>query len=130
MKKILALVAFALFAASQVYAATVSGATIVMDSDLTSTSAVTGKSLYGDTQTTPTAASPLIGKTSTGVAVSANTSSTGYAMVTQHKSGNRVFGTAYDSTSVFYQDATVGVAGHATVSNTGSAEFNSGWSSM
>ncbi|HJV65233.1 MAG TPA: hypothetical protein VJ550_05845 [Geomonas sp.] len=127
MKKLLAFLAFSLLA-SQAFA----GNTVSMVADLTSTSAVTGATLYGDTATTATTSSVLIGKTSTGVALAGNTASNGYALATQHKSGNRAFGTAYDSTSVYYKDVTaVGTAVKQTISTTDSTEFTgAGWTSM
>ncbi len=59
----------------------------------------TGKSLYGAKSGTADTTSPLIGKTSTGVAVWCflRTSGTGYAIVTQHMNGTKAFGTSYDS---------------------------------
>jgi hypothetical protein len=125
MKKIIALLAFSLLAATQVFAA---GNSITMATDLTSTSAKTGLTLYGD-KTTATNQTTLIGKTSTGVALGAMSGAGGYALITQHKSGNRAFATSYDSTSVFYKDATVGTAVLAVPTKTDSSDF-SAWTSM
>lgn len=47
--------------------------------------------------------SPLIGKCSTGVAIAWYLDSTGggYALMTQHKSGTKAYGTSYDSTAIY-----------------------------
>jgi hypothetical protein len=124
MKKILVIIAFTLLAAPQVFA----GDSITMATDLTSTSSKSGLTLYGD-KTAATAATTLIGKTSTGVSLGAKSGAGGYAMITQHKSGNRAFATSYDSTSVFYKDATVGTAVLAVPTKTDSSDF-SAWTSM
>lgn len=125
MKKIITTIAFSLFVATQAFAA----ATIDMPADLTAATTVTGGTLFGD-KTTATASTTLIGKTSTGVALAAKTGTGGYAMVTQHKSGNRAFATSYDSTSVFYKDVvSVGTAVKSTVTKSDATEFSS-WNSM
>ncbi|GFO66744.1 hypothetical protein GMLC_03230 [Geomonas limicola] len=127
MKKIAAFVALALMISGQVLAAD----NIDMTSALTDSASLNGKSVYGDkTDATATnTAAVLIGKTSTGVSVAAKTGAGGYAVVTQHKSGTRAFATAYDSTSVFYKEATAGTAVKTTVSKTDKSEFD-GWTSM
>jgi len=126
MKKIAAFVALSLMISGQALA----GDTVDMTSALTDTASLNGKSLYGD-KTSGAAATggTLIGKTSTGVSVAAKTGAGGYAVVTQHKSGTRAFATAYDSTSVFYKEATAGTAIKTTVSKTDKSEFD-GWTSM
>jgi hypothetical protein len=66
-----------------------------------------GKTLRG----APTGAdtgSPLIGKLSTGVGLGMlvdDVEGSGYALVTQHKSGTKAYGSAYDSTALFVTDA-------------------------
>jgi hypothetical protein len=124
MKKIIALVALSLMVAGQAFAADNVG--LNLDTN--------GKSLYGEKiGATAAATSPLIGKTSTGVALGAKTGPQGYAMVTQHKSGSRSFGTAFNSTSVFYIDVTVGTTNSTNAITTPSATDSSifgAWTSM
>jgi len=122
MKKLIIMIAFLLCAANSAFAA--SGTVASAGMDLTQT----GLSAYGG------AASPattLIGKTSTGVALGWITSANGYALVTQHKSGSRGFGTSWDSTSIYYLNATAAgvlvLSGAPTASN--SSQFAS-WQSM
>lgn len=121
MKKLIAIVAFGLLAAGQAFA----GDNVSMDF------ANAGKTLYGETTGgTASATTTLIGKTSTGVALGAKSGAAGYAMITQHKSGNRAFATSFDSTSVFYEDVTnVGTAVLAVPTQTDSTDFGS-WTSM
>jgi hypothetical protein len=100
MKKIIAIVALSLLASTQAFAA--AAVTMV----LTTGTPVTGATLYGDTSTTATTSSTLIGKTSTGVGFGGLTGVGGYAITTQHKSGNRQIGGSFDSTSLVYIDVT------------------------
>jgi len=88
MKKIILAVAVTLFA-SQAFAATGSG---TATGAIATMLATPGLSAYGGKVATnpPT----LIGKTSTGVGLGWSTGATGYAMETQHKSGNRAYGTS------------------------------------
>ena len=98
-KKISILTAMALLASSAAFAANITMAT-------TLTSALTGKSVYGAKTGTATAASPLIGKNSTGVGVGIFTTSQGYSIVAQHMNSTKAFGSGYDSTSIFSKDVT------------------------
>ena len=67
----------------------------------------TGLELHAsDTAGGSSATSPLIGKTSTGVGIGWVTSTTGYALSTQHKNGSKAFATSFDSTSLFSTDVT------------------------
>jgi len=98
MKKTFILAAMLLMAASSVYAAgtltiTTSGGGF----------ADTGKVLHGD-DTTASDTTALIAKLSTGVALGMNTVPLGYALVTQHQSGTKAYGTSYDSTSIYASD--------------------------
>jgi hypothetical protein len=73
-----------------------------------------------------------IGKSSTGVGVGAKTAATGYSMITQHKSGNKAYGSSHDSTAIYMIDATQGTAVTAPT-NIGSTDFvasGSGWTTM
>lgn len=98
-KKISVITAIAMFMSSAAFAANITMAT-------TLSSANTGKAVYGAKTGTATAASPLIGKTSTGVGVGILTGASGYAIVTQHMNGTKAFGTTFDSTAVISSDVT------------------------
>lgn len=127
MKTMLMIIALSMLAASTAFAT--AGTSQTMDSTLTGSNKL-GKSLYGD-KTAATASTALIGKTSTGVGVGILTSSTGYAVVTQHQNGTKAFGTSYDSTSMFSIEATKGTAKLTVPTATSSADFTgAGWSSM
>jgi hypothetical protein len=115
MKKIILIVAFSLLASGQAFAVT------SLPLGLASNE-VQGGTLYGGKKSgdakIPTGSplalpdgSFLIGKTSTGVGLGIKTGTVGYAMMTQHKSGNRAFGTSYDSTAVFYMERTAAQIG-------------------
>lgn len=102
MKKILVITAVLVFAASSSFAAIATGATGTMD-----LAGSTGLELHGDVAGgTATADTALIGKGSTGVSVGWNTSVNGYAIMTQHKSGTKAYGSSYDSTSLYQTTAT------------------------
>ena len=135
MKKIIVMIAFALFAASQAIAAN----SVVMS--LASTGVQGGtlwasKTTAGATGSTPSAGTFLIGKTSTGVGLGMLTGTVGYAMITQHKSGNRGFGTSYDSTAVYYKDRTAAeigtpvIAAAPTISDATLFTGDTTWTSM
>lgn len=124
MKKIILFAAISLFSASSAFAA----------GSLTLSVTSTGKSIYGVKTGTATATSPLIGKTSTGVGVGLKldtTAGTGYAVETQHKNGSKAYGSAFDSTSIYVKDVTVGTADTTTLT-TGVDSFvgQTGWTSM
>ena len=91
MKKILALLAVSLLVSSAAYAAT--------SLTISSGFADAGKELVGAAASG--GVTSRIGKTSTGVGLGMLTSTTGYSMVTQHKSGTKAFGSSYDSTAIF-----------------------------
>ncbi len=98
----------------------------------------TGLSLYGAktgvTIAPNTAGVTLLGKTSTGVTVGANSQSaapTGYSMQTQHKQGTKAYGTSYDSTAIFVKDVTKGTVDNTGISNPDSTGLlTTGWTSM
>jgi hypothetical protein len=100
MKKILIMVAFSFAICSTVFAA---GTTASLSLPSPLTTGTTGLSLFGGPAsfTYTAGVTPLIGKTSTGVAVGVLTAATGYAMVTQHLNGTKEFGTSFDSTSMY-----------------------------
>jgi hypothetical protein len=109
MKKILVLTAVLVFAATNCFAVG-SGATGAMT--LTTD---TGLTMYADA-TAATVNTAKIGKLSTGVGVGWITSDIGYALVTQHKSGTKAYGTSYDSTSMF-QTIAEGTPGTVILAN-------------
>ena len=110
MKKIIVMIAFALFAASPAMAVN----NVIMS--LASTGVQGGTLWASKTAATaplnvPATGTFLIGKTSTGVGLGMLTGTVGYSLITQHKSGNRGFGTTYDSTAIFYKDRTAAEIG-------------------
>lgn len=122
MKKIIVMTACMLFMSSMAFAAT----SITMDLTDNST---TGKTVYAD-DTTASASTEVIGKTSTGVGVGLLTNSNGYSMVTQHIKGSKAFGTSYDSTSIFSETVTTeGSPLKDVPSDTTTADFTS-WEEM
>lgn len=107
MKKIVALVAMiSLAAASSAFAATVTPS----DTDA-------GKAVLGDGK--------ALGKLSANVTLGAEYDTAGYAIVTAHGKGTKVFGTSHDSTAIYSQEGTIGAP---SVSNSGA--FGSGWTAM
>src|SRR5690349_8394570 len=115
MKKIIILTSLLVFAATSVFAGT---------SVSIGTFADAGKSLHGAKSGTADANSPLIGKTSTGVGLGVLTSANGYASCTQHKNGTKVFGSSFDSTSIYVKDvATVGTKELDKPTATDSSDF-------
>jgi hypothetical protein len=113
MKKILILTAVLVLTASSCFAAAAtSAATSNIDFETTGT----GKTMRGD-RTTATATTAQIGKCSTGVAVAWSTSTAGYALMTQHKSGTKAYGSSYDSTAIYQWKANAAP---------GTAAYNSG----
>lgn len=95
----------------------------------------TGVSLYGvvGTGTAAAATDPLIGKCSTGVGIGWNTTAAGYSIVTQHKSGSKVLGTSFDSTSIYSKEvATVGTTEFSSApTTTDTTDFTgTGWRAL
>lgn len=127
MKKILILTAILAMAATTCFAGGTSSATGDIDF------ATDGKSLHADAATA-SASTALIGKNSTGVDVAWNTSKTGYAMMTQHKSGTKAYGSSYDSTAIYQTttDATPGTPAYnsGALTATDTSDFASGWRAM
>jgi hypothetical protein len=120
MKKILILTAVLVLAATNCFAVG-SGAngsmTLTTDVGLEMHGSTTGVAATKDTA--------LIGKLSTGVAVGWLTTTGGYALVTQHKSGTKAFGSSYDSTAIFQyiKDAEPGTIILAKPTATTTADF-------
>lgn len=125
MKKIVMLFAFSMLTASTAFAAD----NIAMDSDLLAATAKTGLTVYG-AKASASATSAQIGKTSTGVAVGLLASAAGYSVVTQHKNGTKIFGSSYDSTSIYSNAVTtVGTSMLTVPTTTGTTDF-SGWTTQ
>jgi hypothetical protein len=123
-KKISILTAIALLVSSAAFAANIT---------MTLAAGNTGKSVYGAKAGTATAASPLIGKTSTGCGIGVLTAAAGYAIVTQHLNGTKAYGTTFDSTAMLSSDVTtkgtplLGIPGGSDVATA----FSGGtWTSM
>ena len=79
-------------------------------------------------------AATLIAKTSKGVRIGVNydaTNGLGYALSTFHIQGTKVFGTAYDSTALYFQDVGAGYTAFAApASSVTTAAFGTGWTAM
>lgn len=112
MKKILILTAVLLLAASSCFAA---ATTSNASSSINFTDGV-GLTLHGD-RGTASASTAQIGKCSTGVSIAWKTSAAGYALMTQHKSGTKAYGSSYDSTAIYQWKANAAP---------GDAAYNSG----
>jgi len=121
MKTILLLIAISLCAASSAFATAADIQALSMT--------VNGLSLYGD-KTAATATTALIGKSSTGVGVGVKTASTGYCLVTQHKTGTKAFGTSMDSTAVYQINVTAGTATTTPTAATSALLTTLTWSTM
>jgi len=113
MKKVIVLIVGMLLVASTSFAAT-----------LTAEPAKAGGTLAA---TSP--ASLDIGKLSNNVYVGASYSATGYAISTYHKLGTKEYGTAYDATSIYFNDIGAGATMTAPTSSAADEAFN-GWSKM
>jgi hypothetical protein len=128
MKKILILTAAVVFSATSCFAIA-SGDTGTM----TLADGTTGLDVRADAATA-TATTALIGKTSTGVGVGWNTDVNGYALVTQHKSGTKAYGSSYDSTALFQTiaDGTPGtvILGVPTATDTTDFADTADWKQM
>lgn len=121
MKKILSAVLLVVLAASYSFGASAPAAPSVL--------ADAGKGIFGAAGTA-TNASAKIGKLSTGVHLAWNTATAGYAVMTQHKSGVRKFGTAYDSTAITWSPASKDTVIAQPGSNGVVAVLALGWSVM
>jgi len=91
----------------------------------------TGLQIYGGVNATDAAGSTsvLLGKMSKGVNFRCNYSATGYAAATKHTSGTKSYGSAFDSTAIYFQD--VGLAGTVpSLSSVGNGSFGAAWTAM
>jgi hypothetical protein len=125
MKKIAILTAFVVLYSAAAYAG-------VSSSAAQSSVDWTGSAVYGSGGTA-SSTTPLIGKTSTGVGIAWKSDPNGYAIVTQHKSGTKAFGTAADATSIYQATVTtVGTSFTPSSWTTGASSFSraSTWTTM
>jgi hypothetical protein len=129
MKKIAILAALVMLYASSAFA---SGSATSLT--LVNGMALAGNSVYGAKGAANAASptTPLIGKTSTNVGFGYKTDPAGYAIVTQHKSGTKVFGSSFDSTSIYTKSVTTVGTGETITLTTGVDSFPSsgGWTTM
>jgi hypothetical protein len=120
MKKILILTAVLVLAAGSSFAAVTATASSALDFDNTGLVLKAG-----------TGAS--IGKCSTGVAMGWETADTGYALISQHKSGTKAYASSFDSTAIYVSvdDAEPGTAaGALTASDTTDFLVTADWKAM
>lgn len=118
MKKIIILNVLALFVASMSFAAA--------DADVVWTDA--GKTLHGAASGAD-GSSPSIAKLSTKVGLAWMTAAEGYAIITQHQSGTKAYGTSHDSTAIYVKDVTKGSEEGAPSASDTSA-FDTDWNTM
>ena len=125
MKNILILTTILVLAVSNSFAADVAS-TDAGDMSLANS---TGLELHAhSTGNTASITSPLIGKCSTGVGVGWKTDVNGYALITQHKSGTKAYGSSYDSTALYVtvEDGTPGTVILSKPGATDTTDFVSG----
>ena len=127
MKKIFIAVLLVALAATYSFAGAPS-ATLAAAAEGTSTQS--GWKILPNVLNTTTVSTVQIGKCSTGVYFGWNVSTTGYAIETQHSSGVRRFGTAWDSTAITWIPATKGSALGALATNDVTSVLATGWSVM
>ncbi len=119
MKKIIVLTACSILFASSAFAAA-SSAVNYADAGKTLRGAASGVS----------AASHAIGKLSTKVGIAWQATADGYAIITQHQSGTKAYGTSFDSTAIYVNDVAKGSTTAAPSAAT-SADFVTGtWKTM
>jgi hypothetical protein len=128
MKKLLIMTAILVLSATSCFA---------LDSDASGTMSLTddvGLTLYAsDADTAASISTASIGKFSTGVGVGWKTDAVGYALVTQHKSGTKGYGSSYDSTAIyqFKGEKAPGVPALTTPASSDTASFVGGtWKPM
>ena len=90
-----------------------------------------GLQVYGGVNAADAAGttSVLLGKMSKGVNFRCAYSVTGYAASTKHTSGTKAYGSAFDSTAIYFQD--VGLAGTVpSLDSVGNGSFGAAWTAM
>jgi hypothetical protein len=120
MKKLILLTAIALMIVTPAFAAKV----------VKTTAAAAGvSSAGGETMAAVTPAQLDIGRSSKGVLYGWQTSTTGYAIDTYHTQGTKFYGTAYDSTALYFKDMGVSATFVQPTSSVAADAF-SGWTAM
>jgi hypothetical protein len=117
MKKVLIIATFLLAASSSAFATDLASGSVSAE----------GATIYSSA----TAPTPVV-KLSTGVAGAAVFNSSSYAIYTKHTKGSKVFGTAADSTSIWFKLTGSGILGATgstfdTTSSLNAVAFASGW---
>lgn len=122
MKKIIAFTLVSVFSATSAFATTsvASSASVLAE---------VGYSVFGDS-TAATATTAKIGRLSTGVGLSFNTSAASYALITQHKNGVRKYGSASDSTAITWATASKDTVIAVPSAANASSILGAGWSVM
>lgn len=94
------------------------------------TASGSGYQIYGgvDAADATSTSAVLLGKMSKGVSFTHNSNAGGYAAATKHSSGSKVYGTAHDSTAIYFQD--VGTGAIPELSAVGNSSFGDAWTSM
>lgn len=118
MKKLIILIVLSLCFSSQAFAVTATAASGV-------------GTVGGETLKATAPASLDIGRASKGVVFGWNTAATGYSIDTYHLSGTKFYGTAYDSTALYFYDAGSNATLTAPSSSVAEEAFPSGtWTTM
>lgn len=123
MKKIIVLLVLALFA--------ICGTSFAAELGQDTVTSATGLQIYGGVNAADAAGgtSVLLGKMSKGVNFRAQYATSGYAIGTKHVSGTKSYGTAHDSTAIYFQD--VGQAGAIpSLTAADNTSFGTAWTSM
>lgn len=89
----------------------------------------TGWSVFGD-KAAATDKTAKIGRLSSGVGLAFNTATANYALITQHKSGVRKYGSASDSTLINWSVATKDTVIAAPLTPNVSSISGAGWTGM
>jgi uncharacterized protein YcnI len=91
-----------------------------------------GLQIYGGVDAADAAAntSVLLGKMSKGVNFKHNSATTGFAAATKHISGSKTYGTAHNSTAIYFQDVGTGGAIPALSDANNDSFGGGGWTTM
>ncbi|WP_027714749.1 hypothetical protein [Desulfuromonas sp. TF] len=96
------------------------------------TTTTTGLQVFGgvDADDAAGSSSVLLGKMSKGVYFGAAYTTGGYACATKHTSGSKAYGTAHDSTAIYFQDIGTAALSTVTPSAASNTAFGSAWTAM
>jgi hypothetical protein len=88
-----------------------------------------GETIYGGASAAAAAlaTAPILGRLSKGVHVGVAFTNAAYALTTKHLTGTKMYGTSFDSTAIFSQDAAAIAAPSA---NNSTAFPNTSWTAM